>query len=459
MGFAPASPPAADRGERYPREVSLRRSLPSPRARAGTLACRGLCLAALVLVAPSCAATVDRTTRDGAVDAQPTTDAPSPPADVPTGPCVWRAGEAVVLTATTSAAPHRTLLDLRPAEGGAWALTSDDAGGDRAPDLALERIDADGRRRAVVRLPPGFSPTTASLAVDESLGRRAVLAESRAAASDGCALVLLDASGAPAAPRAITFPPNGFSLAGCRDLLPNAAGFTFLTEQVRALWGVEMVQLDAEGRTPAQMRDALYEGAPEMAFGRFGLPDRGFAFVRVPSQRAPSAVTELLLQRFDASGRGATPPRTVTATAGVIRDPVVLAAGEGLLALWEEATGASAPSQVYARPLASDGAPRGDARAVTELGFYQGGLAATFAGRDVLALGITGSGVLRPTVLPLAPDGATRGAAVPLPMPPGASRVERALLVATPQGALAVFTTDPGPSPNQLVAVALTCAP
>jgi hypothetical protein len=175
-----------------------------------------------------------------------------------------------------------------------------------------------------------------------------------------------------------------------------------------------MVQLDAEGRTPAQMRDALYEGAPEMAFGRFGLPDRGFAFVRVPSRRAPSAGTELLLQRFDASGRGATPPRTVTATAGVIRDPVVLAAGEGLLALWEEATGASAPSQVYARPLASDGAPRGDARAVTELGFYQGGLAATFAGRDVLALGITGSGVLRPTVLPLAPRrrDARRGGAV-----------------------------------------------
>jgi hypothetical protein len=254
----------------------------------GTLACRGLCLAALVLVAPSCAATVDRTTRDGAVDAQPTTDAPSPPADVPAGPCGWRAGEAVCSRRPPAPRPHRTLLDLRPAEGGAWALTSDDAGGDRAPDLALERIDADGRRRAVVRLPPGFSPTTASLAVDESLGRRAVLAESRAGD------VRRLRGGAPrrvGRPRGAgarsPSPPNGFSLAGCRDLLPNAAGFTFLTEQVRALWGVEMVQLDAEGRTPAQVRDALYEGAPEMAFGRFGLPDRGFAFVRVPSRRAP----------------------------------------------------------------------------------------------------------------------------------------------------------------------------
>jgi hypothetical protein len=44
-------------------------------------------------------------------------------------------------------------------------------------------------------------------------------------------------------------------------------------------------------------------------------------------------------------------------------------------------------------------------------------------------------------------------------MPAGATRVERALLVATPSGALAVFATDPGQTPNQLVAVPLSCAP
>lgn len=420
---------------------------------------RALCVTMLGLAVASCAATVDRTTRDASVDASSPVDTPAVAVDVPAGPCVWRAGEAVVLAATTSATPHRTLLDLRPAEGGAWALTRDDAGGNRAADLALERIDADGRRRAVVRLPAGFSPPTASLAVDEALGRRAVLAENRSPSSEGCALVLLDATGAPSAPRAITLPTGGFTLGGCRDLLANAAGYTFLVEQVRALWGVEMVQLDPEGRTLPQTLDALFEGAPDGAFGRFALPDQGFAFVRLPWRRSPSDVTQFLVQRFDGAGIRATPARTVTENDGVIRESVVLAAGDGLLALWEDATAASGPYRVRARSLAPDGTPRADARVVLEPGFYQGGLAATFARGDVLTLGITGSGVLRPTVLPLAPDGAMRGAAVPLPMPAGASVVERARIVATPRGALAVFTTEPGRYPNQLVAVPLFCAP
>ncbi|MFO0627730.1 MAG: hypothetical protein U0325_19130 [Polyangiales bacterium] len=423
--------------------------------RAGTRGPRAIGLTTLGLVALSCAATVDRTARDAA----PSTDAPVTAADVPTGPCVWRAGAAVVLAATTSATPHRALLDLRAAEGGAWALTGDDAGGGRGLDLALERLDADGRRRATVRLPPGFSPAAASLVVDEALGRRAVLAESRTPTSEGCALVLLDATGAPSAPRTISFPNGGFSLAGCRDLLANAAGYSFLAEQVRALWGLEMVQLDAEGRTLSRPEEALYEGAPEASFGRFGLPDRSFALVHVGAIREPAAGAGLVLRRFDPSGTSATTAHLVAENPRAIRERVVLAAGDGLLALWEEAAASSAPSQLRARPLAPDGTPRGAARTVVSSDFYQGGLAATFARGDVLALGVMGSGVLRPTAMPLAPDGAARGDAVPLPMPPGATRVERALLVATPQGALAVFATDPGQSPNQLVAVPLTCAP
>ena len=441
----------------------LRRSAPPPRA--GAFARHALFVTTLGLVAAACAATADRTTRDASVDApSPTdtpssTDTPSTAADVPTGPCVWRAEEAVVLTATTSAAPHRTLLDLRPAEGGAWALTRDDAGGSRLPDLALERIDADGRRRAAVRLPAGFSPETASLVVDESLGRRAVLAESRVPSFEGCALLPLNAAGEPSTPRTITVPPGGFSLGGCRDLLANATGYSFLTEQIRAQWGVEMLQLAPDGQSLPRTLDPLFEGAPDGAFGRFALPDQGFLFARLPWRPTSSEPTTLLLQRFNAAGSSATPVRTVIEGAGVIREQVVLAAGDGLLALWEEAAETSGPHRVRARSLEPDGAPRGDARVVIEPGFYQGGLAATLARGDVLALGITGSGVLRATVLPLAPEGSPRGAAVPLPMPAGASVVERARIIATPRGALAVFTTDPGRFPNQLVAVPLSCAP
>lgn len=407
----------------------------------------------------SCAATVDSTSRDGAVDLGPSVDAPVATTDVPAGPCAWRAGAVVVLSNSTGPAAHRTLLDLRPAEGGAWALTRDDPGGGRMAGLTLERLEADGRRRAAVRLAESFSPLTASLAVDESLGRRAVLAEARTPSSEGCALLPLDPSGAPTATRAITFPTDGIPLAGCRDLLPNDAGYTFLAEQARALWGIELVQLDAEGRTPAQRGPVLYEGYPETSFGRFGLPDRSFALVWSATGRPPPDGPGLLLRRFDPRGASSASPQTVTGTRGLIGDRVVLAAGDGLFAVWEEAPERAAPLRLHARPLNSDGAPRGDARTLTDFGFYQGGVAATVARGDVLVLGVTGSGVLRPAVLPLALDGATRGAVVPLPMPPGATRVERALLVATPLGALAVFATDPGQSPNQVAAVPLSCAP
>ena len=419
---------------------------------------RPLLVAAMLTSA--CPATIGGTMADGGPDAglRPPVDS-APALDVPTGPCRWRVGAAVVLPAITSSAPHRTILDARPAEGGAWVLTSDDAGGDRQPDVALERVDASGNRRAdgAVRFPTGYSPLSASLAVDESLGRRAVLEEVRELRGASCGLTVLDARGNPSPARTIAFPTGGFSLSGCRDLLVNGAGYTFLAEQIRALWGVSVVQLDAEGQTPAQLAPSVLDGFPEVLFARVGLPDRSFVLISRETLEPMPRRTRLHLRRYDERGMALGDVQTPLETLRAVRAFTVTGGVDALVALWEEADASTAPYQVVVRALGADGSPRGEARPLASGAFYQGGLAATLASGDVLAAGIFGSGLLRPVVTPLSLDGSPRGDALPIPIPPGATRVERVRLVATPSGALVLYTTDPGSYPNRLVAVPLTC--
>lgn len=410
-------------------------------------------LLALAMLSSGCPSTVDGTVSDGGADV------PVALRDAPSGPCRWRAGEAVVLPAIGSAMAHRTLLDARSAEGGAWVLTADDAGGDREPDVALERVDASGHRRAggAVRLPPGDAPSSASLAVDDALGRRAVLYEVRDLRGASCAITLLDALGNPSARRPISFPMGGFALAGCRDLLANGAGYTFLAEQVRALWGASVVQLDAAGETPAQMAPAVLDGWPEVSFERFGLADRSFVLASREAPGPQPRMSRVHLRRFDEAGNALADSQTPVATVREVRDLVVVGAGGSLLALWEEGTAAPPAYGVVARALDAEGRPRGEAIAVLPSRFYEGGLAAAEAQGDVLVGGIAGSGVGLPGVIPLAPDGTPRGDVVAIPMPPGATGVERLRIVATPSGALVVFTTDPGRHPNRLVAVPIAC--
>jgi hypothetical protein len=415
----------------------------------------------LAALSSACSATVDGTTADGGSVAPDAPAAPDLPgaSDAPTGPCRWRAGEAVVLPAVTSAAPHRALLDVRPAEGGAWVLTADDAGGDRQPDVALERIDASGRRRTdgVVRFPSGFAPSSASLAVDEPTGRRAVLEEVRDTSGGTCAITLLGARGNPSARREIAFPMGGFALAGCRDLLVNSVGFTFLAEQVRALWGASVVQLDPAGATPAQDAPAVLDGFPPVPFARFGLADGSFVLVTRETINPQPRLSRLLVRRYDERGAARGETHALANTLDTLRDSTIIEADGGLLAFWEQAPAVTPDTfGVSVRALDADGRPRGEARLIWPPSFYRGGLAAAFAQGDVLAVGVFGSERGPPVVTPLAPDGTRRDTAVAIPAL-AATRFEALRIVATPAGALVVYTTDPGVYPNRLVAVPLSC--
>lgn len=423
----------------------------------------------LTALAPACSSTTVGTATDAAIDT-PTTpaDTPAPvdvpiadvsvdvPPDAPTGLCQWRVGAMVVIDNLEGDRSNRTVVDIVSAEGGAWVLTRDDAGTNREPDTSLERLDATGHRRTTgpIRLPADLPTSHASLAVDESSGLRAVLAESSSGASPGCGLVLLDAMGRPSPTRSIALPGSGFSLTGCRALMARSAGFTFLSEQVRALWGVSMVSLDATGTTLGTTAPTVLEGFPPVPFARFGLSDRSFALAW-RGQRDTHGV--LSVRRFETDGAPRGAAQVVRDAGRSIRDFVATEAGDGLMALWEEPN----PSfyTVALRPLSADGSPRGETVLRSDLGFYAGEPAATYARGDVLATALVGSGVVRPVVFAVAPNGSPRSDVLAIPLPDGASRATTPRLVATASGALLVYATDPGAYPNRLVAVPLACQP
>lgn len=391
-----------------------------------------------------CAQSATTTATDGG--APSITDAP-----VATGPCRWRAGAPVVHLVASA---HRSLLDARPADGGAWVLVSDDAGGDRMPELVIERLDATGHRRGdgPVAL-PSVATSSASLAVREPSGLRALLTDPHDRNLGDCDLTLLDAQARPASTVAVRYPRDGFSLTGCRSLEVTAAGFSFLANQVRALDGISLVPLDARG-APGPTSPALVTTTGPSTYERAARTDGGFALLL---REGSSRIT---VQVFTAAGESVEPPRALQREARPSREFAASAVGDGFLAAWEEAVD-TAPLQygVAVRAIARGGAPAGVPRVLTELGFGLGALSVTAARGDALVAAAVGTTGPRLVVLPMGPDGASRGEAIPLPTPRPDTQVERVKLVATPDGALAVYATDPGQYPNAIVAVPLTCAP
>lgn len=418
------------------------------------------------LVLAACSQTATMTTADGGgtVDVGGVVDVGAgvdvgAPVDGPTGPCrQWRAGEAVVLASPVGPSASRTLLDLRAAEGGAWAVVSDDLGTNRAPEVLIERIDDTGHRRAdgTARLPAVASPRV-SLAVDEATGRRALLEEPEGMGGD-CSLTLLDTAARPATRRTVTLPGGGFALTGCHQLAATGAGYSFLSDQVRALEGISLVRLDATGATAPSPAPGLVTTTSRSIYARFRHPDGAFAL----ALRADAAreATPLAVHVYEADGTPRAEEPTALSDARPSRDFAVTAAAAGFVAVWEEVID-TLPLQftLAVRPFDRRGQVAGARRVLTQLGFSQGGVSATFTRGDVLVTTILGSGVLRPVVLPLAADGSSRGDPLPLPTPAGAVLVGAVRIVATPAGALVVFTTDPGRQPNALVAVPITCAP
>lgn len=371
------------------------------------------------------------------------------PTDAP--PCRWTVGDPVVLRPPTADGATRTLRDARPSSDGVWVVATDDG------DTVLERLDPRGHRLGFARLLAGLAPASASLALNDARARRAVIVQSPMGT---CQWIALAADGAPGAPVQVEFPNGGFSLTGCHALAVNDAGYTFLAEQVRALWGVSLVQLDARGATPSQQPPNILDGYPPVAFARDALPDQRFAFASF-GQRMPRAGTSVQAQVFGARGEDAGAPQTVRSDAGFVGDQgLIVATDAGLVVAWVESpSGVPSSPQVWLRALDRAAAPTGPAWSPSMFRAYQGGLAATFTHGALLLTSVAGSGVLRPWVAVLSPSDAGEVANLALPMPDGAVQVGDVRIAATAEGALALYTADVGRANPALVAAPIRCAP
>lgn len=399
---------------------------------------------ALVIALSACGSTAAGTASDAGAGA-----------DVASGACAWRVGPVRDLAAPASSTSC-ALSDLAATGDGAWVLRACEVEAGAAFTLAhaVDRVDADGLAAApvTVGVTRARASLTPSLALDEALSRRGVLTPE--ATDEPPTLWRLDGSAARLGSSPIAQAPDSFSLAGYQRLMVNRAGFTAVAEQVRALWGVSMLQLDATGAAVSAV-DLGLPISPTVRFERAPLPDRTFVMAWSERDAATGAFT-LRARRHQEDGAPFTrESHTLDARAAERARVAVAPAGDGLLAVWEAVSDTLPPlSTVAARRLARDGAPLGAANLLTAWGFYLGGLDVASSRGDALATGVSGSGVLRLSVMVLGFDGAPRGEPLTVsPVAPVADGRTAARIVATAAGALVAFQRDA----RTVSVAALTC--
>lgn len=421
-------------------------STPAALVAALSFAACGSTVAGTASDASPAADTVDAAVADVA-DVAP--DAPDvAPADARPAACAWRVGAARDL-APPSVDAACALDDLVSPGGVAWLLRScAPGGGTSAPaSLVVDRVAADGSATAPVVVRTGVARSaevTPSLAVSDALDRRGVLVPE--SPSGPATLVRLGRDAAVLGTSSLGTPPMSFSLGGFRRLMVNRAGYTAVAEQIRALWGVSMLQTDAAGAVMSAI-DLDAPKAPPGRFDRAPLPDGTFVLTWAGM---PPRDTTLLVRRHREDGTAFTRSPfvlgpTLTPAAGRC---VVAPSDDGLLIAWETARG------LAVQPLTSIASPTADARALAAPAVYGGGLDATAARGDVLVTAVDAAGAPRLVVLVLGPDGAPRGGPLDVAAVTGVDRaLATARVVATPLGALVAFQRD-----ARTVAVApLTC--
>lgn len=403
---------------------------------------------ALVIALSGCGSTAAGTASDAGADVAAT--------DVPSGACAWRVGPVRDLALPASAASC-ALSDLVATGDGAWVLRGCEVEAGAPFTLAhtVDRVGADGLAMAPVTITTTHARAalTPSLAVDDGLARRGVLTPE--ATGEPATLWRLDGNGGRLGSSPLAPLPDGFALAGYRRLMVNGAGFSAVAEQVRALWGVSMLQLDASGAAVSSV-DLGLPTWPMTRFERAPLPDRTFVMAWSERDDATGALT-LRARRYQEDGAPFTRAAYALDARAAERVRFAVApAGDGLLALWEAVSDTLPPlSTVAARRLARDGAPQGEANLLTAWGFYLGGLDVASSRGDALVTGVSGSGVLRVSVMVLGPDGASRGEPLAVsPVAPTDPERIAARIVATPAGALVAFQRDA----RTVSVAALTCA-
>jgi hypothetical protein len=403
----------------------------------------GLSLALL-----GCAATVDGSRGDASA--------------TPPGDCAWRALPAVEVS-PPGEARHR-LVDAVETADGAWVAWRARRPGRDDDELYVTRVTDDGAahpdtplgsvaRSALLGLPGGESLTLSMLAE----GSRLTLLADGPTDRGGCVWTQTVGGNARATrPVDLTAFGAPFALGGCRELLPAEGGFSFVIEQIRATWGTEVMRLDADGRWLGRDELAMTARPTQSGVTRIDLGGGDFfgSWVEAGTAANPAG---LYVRRFGARGEARGEAQRLASSTETLKDAVLTRTPSGALALWEgSADSFPASSTLLVRAIGPDAAPRGDANAITALGFVLGGLSASTRGEQALATAIHANDGVRLSFLMLSASGA-----VQVRLDTGLRDVDGPLRVArvtpTRQGALVFTTVAQGDRGGRVVAVPIRC--
>lgn len=405
-----------------------------------------------------CAATIDARAGDGG-------DVPAP-ADAPSGPCRWRALPAVDVTPRSL--PRHRLVDAVATEDGAWVAFRAHLPGRDSDELRVMRLREDGTEhpdypagttaRADLYGIPFREGLVFSMVWDAPRRTLATLSEGMTDRG-GC---VWTATEGPDARTVRMIDPNavmpGFSRGGCQSLLRTRGGYSFVTEQIRALWGTDLLSMSLAGDLTAARSLPMTEAPAQQGVSRTALAGGGFVANWVEtSVGPPPRVTGLHVRRFDEDGTPLGPMQVLASGDATLKNAVVVETSAGMVALWEgQADTFPASEALVTRALDARAAPTREPEALSALGFFLGGLSATTRGPEVLATAVTGRDGLRLTFAALDTRGSLRQQVdTGLADVDGPTRTAR--VVATPSGALVFATVAQSADGGRVVAVPMRC--
>lgn len=435
-------------------------------------------LSAIALLAAACGSSVTAVRADAATDALATDalaadalTADALTADVPAMPsqCRWSMSDRYVVVSDPADQQRFRLLDAVPTPDGALVAWRERSPTGRDDQVRVRRVLDDGTahpwsapgrgsRAEVVSL-PSDAALQFSMVWDAPRDGAAMLAGGQTDRG-GCALVQFRGDDSQTSQGVDLSATMGFPLHGCGSLARTTGGWSFLTAEVRALWGDALVFLTDDGRlagepTRLPMTGNSYVGP----MTRTAVSD-GFVETWVePVRGTEGPLHELHLRRFDARGapRGGDED---LGTADLISDAQVLETPAGLLAVWHHADRAlQGYNGILTRPLLPDASPTAglmrylDAPSAAGIHAAVRGSQVLLAAPTAMARGarihlliLDGRGVpLRPAL-----------ELVPGPMPVGVGPVR---VIPTRRGALVVFEVESGAQGGRVLAVPVDCLP
>lgn len=255
-------------------------------------------------------------------------------------------------------------------------------------------------------------------------------------------------------PSALTM---SFTMSGCRDVWRSANRLSFLSEEVRALWGTQQIELDDEGRFVAANRLPMTSAQPIDRTRRSALSSTAqVALSVIATQPAPQF--ELRAQTLDARAQPTGESARIATTAIAPTAPQVIATPSGMLAVWDNAVDTLPPVHSLAvRPLDARAQPTGEAVELSQYGMLSGVPHATERTGSVLVTARFLDGERKQRFLALDGQGRVVFGPLDLVLPSFGTGVVRSRIVGTTQGALVITEVNTQSTGSEIVAVPIEC--